>query len=498
MGGSWSGAGFLEQIDGSIEDFPPIRVLFMLNRLKSTGCLSIQHQQELVIVQVRNGAVVGCQGVPRLLASLGVSGSADSDLMGLVGMAIAGGSPPDVALNAAAAGLGDVLANMVGMTKGHVLFENELQPSNAPITLPVPLPRIISSGLRRSRTALFVQQRTATMRHHVMLLSLPDDSLIDSWGLDPVALRLLRVARKNADRKPTVSQLLRKGGCEHWQALDLLLQLGLVQLEPPRKLAPRPPRVVSAREPEPEVDPVAELRAELDLLRTTTPWVVLGLKLANDVSDEGIDRANRTVSKRYHPDGFVNQTRPLRKLASECFNIVQNAYNTMKDETLRMEVRARLAAEEKGEQYVADRDRQEAEMVYARAQVLFRKKDYRAAKKAFDHANQLDPVNWRYKYMQIRTDYHLGAVTGNVSVEQILALSGPRGHTMADVTYEAAEILAREKKEGRAFELHKKVLSLNPEHIGARRRVRMRQKRKAEDNKSGSGLFSGLFRRKKK
>jgi hypothetical protein len=56
----------------------------------------------------------------------------------------------------------------------------------------------------------------------------------------------------------------------------------------------------------------------------------------------------------------------------------------------------------------------------------------------------------------------------------------------------------REGDETRAYKLFHQSLSLDSQNVGASRRVRLRSRReKEDDNKSGGGLFGGLFKGRK-
>ena len=499
MSASWSCMGLPEQIDGSNQEFPPIRALFALYRLKASGRLSIRHADRVRLLTLQAGKVVGLTGAPDLLSECGVVGPEDADLMGLIGAAIAAGKSPEEAMLAAANGLGDLFAASIGVSDGQVLFEDGLKPSGAAIPLPLSIPRIIRGGLERARPFEVLESALAEELSCEIRLSLPDDSTHDSWGLTPVSLRLIRIIKKNAERKPTLGMVIQKAPRERMVAVDLLLQLGLVSLfEPPVRV--RKPRKKPGAAPEAAVpSPFDVLTAELQQLKAQEPWEVLGLRQSKEITDEGIDRANRTASRKYHPDQFSAEPEPVRAVAAECFAILQDAYGAMKSATLREEVTARLEAAENGEQYVTDRDSTEAEMLYSKAQLSFRKKDYSVAHHGFDRALRLNPGKWRYAYMARRTGYHTGVLSGAEAAQLILDLDGPRGLTRADVLFEVAEILMKEKEEERAHDLYRQVLQLNPEHIGARRRGRIRKMRKAAaDEESNTSLFSGLFRRKKK
>jgi hypothetical protein len=101
--------------------------------------------------------------------------------------------------------------------------------------------------------------------------------------------------------------------------------------------------------------------------------------------------------------------------------------------------------------------------------------------------------------MLLRSRYHLKELEGEDAAQQIQDLDGPRGLVRADVLFEVAEIFMRDGAKRRAHETYDAVLKHNPEHIGARRRLRIKSMRSAASGEdSSSGMFSGLFRRKKK
>ena len=344
MNEPWSGEAFLHRIQGPLEKFPPIRVLFLVHRLQARGRLGVRTPGGQVEFDVDAGRIVGCVGAPGLLRRLRVEGSPTADLTELVGLAIRAGTPPDQALQAAADGVGDLLAATVELTGGAVVFTPDAPRKGMPMPLPAPIPRIISDGLRRARHAEQVRLKLTPLANRRVALHVPQDAPEARWGLPPVALRLVR----RAEAQPTLSMLLRTaegtGREEEWYAVDLLLQLGMLSLQEAGARAAAAP--APAPEPAPEPDPGAALLADLQgvlaRLRVQKPWEILSIESHEQVNDAELDRALRKISARYHPDRYVGQSGEVKELAAQCFELAMEAHGRMRDPVLRADLKARL------------------------------------------------------------------------------------------------------------------------------------------------------------
>ncbi|MFT4978424.1 MAG: tetratricopeptide (TPR) repeat protein [Myxococcota bacterium] len=494
MTSGWSAKPSLRAVQGPLDEHPPVQVMFLAHCHAATGRLTIRMEAGRVEIDVQNGRVVGISGIPRLLASVGIEGAPGANLEGLLGAAFQAGVPLDQSMQAAADGLGDVLAMTVGKTGGAVHFEMGMGPRGAPMVLPVPIPRIIAGGLQRTRHPEVVRRQLSPVSNRRVLLRPPTNTPSSRWGLSPIALRLVR----RAEEQPTLNRLLRTaegvGRAEEWAAADLLMQLGMLDLQELRGQA----TPEAAPEPAP-LDHTKELKAALSSLQGQRPWEVLELKVLADVTDPGIERAVRTISSRFHPDRFASDPPSARTLAERCFAQVMEAGEALASEALREEVKARLDAELRGEQYVTEQERKDAEMAYARGQVAFRRRQFDEAVRDFRLAHSLDPEPWRHRYMLTRSEHSSGARSGVEVAEELLELVGPRGTARADVLFEAGEILLREGLDDRAYDTFSKIVEIYPDHIGARRHLRLRKKRaRSPEDEGSSGLLSGLFGRRKR
>lgn len=502
MTGGWTATPSLNTVDGPLEACPPIQVMFLAHCTGATGRMTIRLEAGRVEVAVQSGRVAGIAGVPRLLAGVGVEGGPASTLEQLLGLAFQAGVPLDQSMAAAAAGLGDVLAMTVGRSGGHVHFEPGAGPRGAPMVLPLRLPRIIADGLRRSRHPEVVRRELAPVANRRVLLRPPANVPTQKWGLPPVALRLVR----KAEEQPTLNRLLRTadgvGRAEEWAAADLLMQLGVLALQERAGSQPdTAPAPAPAPAPEPVVDRALELKDAFAKMNGAQPWEMLGLTTPGDVNDQGIERAARTFSAKFHPDRYGGESPQTRALAARCFAMIMEAKEAMASPAVREEVKARLDAELRGEKYVTDKERKEAEMAYARGQVAFRKRQFDDAVRDYRFAATTDPEPWRFRYMLARAEHACGARDGIAVAEELMELDGPRGTTKADVLFEAGEILLREGDEERAYSTFLKIVEIYPDHIGARRHLRLRERRSqqgGESGGSGGGLLSGLFGRRKR
>ena len=232
-------------------------------------------------------------------------------------------------------------------------------------------------------------------------------------------------------------------------------------------------------------------------MRGQLPWDLLEIESHRQVNDIDLGKAQRRMSSKYHPDRFVGQSDEVKALAAECFELVMDAHSRMEDPVLREELKARLEAAERGEKYVTDAERQEAEVAYARGQLTFRRRQWAEALAAYEDALRLNPEPWRYTFMRARAAYHVGQLTAEQVAMALMELEGPRGPQKAEVLFEAAEILLRDGREEQGYDLCGKIVEVYPDHVGARRRLRMRDLRQRKESAPSGGLLSSLFGRRK-
>src|SRR4029453_2353605 len=135
----------------------------------------------------------------------------------------------DSALNIAAQTLGARVADLLGQD-GHVEFDTQAKPTGQQVVLPVSVPRMLTEGLKVSRSIDRIRPLYLGTRGGRVEIKVPHGVGLEQLGLDPVAYRLLRKAQKI----PQIDLLLKseEGDADaRILALDLLAALGYIRIK---------------------------------------------------------------------------------------------------------------------------------------------------------------------------------------------------------------------------------------------------------------------------
>lgn len=538
----WAGADFLAEIDGPAHRFAPARVAFLAHRVGASGWLVISGPGGEEAVAFGAGRVVGARSAGALAAALGL-GVGAGELSALVGAAISAGRSPDEAMIEIALAIGDLWLGCPA--EAQVVWRAEAPPR--PLGLPLPVPRLVARCLERARPAALLRGELGARRDDHLRLSLPDDAEEGAWGLSPAALRLVRAA----GRAPTIGALLEAGGADRddvWLALDWLLHLGLLQAEaasgdasgisvegvdlgpapspgrppvvappvrtpvstppiraaaPPSSAAPAAAPPPAPRGPAPAAGPAAgpaePLRALLSKLTSATPWDVFELNAPADVNIDELDKRFRAASSAHHPDRHGGSPAEVAQLSTEIFALYQSARAAFDSEDFRKEVRERLLCRAEGRPYVSDADRKAAHLHFKKGEAALRARRLGEAVEELAAGAARDPLDWEIAVQLIIAEWRAEKVLPLVAAERLLAVKTDRKSINADIQYHAGEMLLAAGKEDEAYKRFHACLEKDPEHVGAQRRVRLRQTReeKVVEAKSASplsgikGLFSG-------
>ncbi len=520
----WSGADFLAEIDGPAHRFPPARVAFLAHRVGASGWLVVAGPGGEEAVAFAAGRVVGARSAGALGAALGLPTGA-GELAALVGAAIAGGRSPDEAMVEIALCIGDLWLGCPADAR--VLWRAEAPPR--PLGLPLPVPRLLARCLERARPAAALRGQLGARRGDRLSLSLPDDAEEGAWGLSPAALRLVRAA----GRAPTLGALLEAGGADRddvWLALDWLLHLGLLQAEapagdisgisvegvdvapegppirpavaaPPARPAavPPAPRPAAAAAPARPGGPAEPLQALLTQLTGAAPWDVFELSAPADVNIDELDKRFRAASSAHHPDRHGGSPPEVARLSAEIFALVQAARAAFDSEDFRKEVRERLLCRAEGRPYVSDADRKAARLHFKKGEAALRARRMPEAVEELAAGAARDPLDWEIAVQLIIAEWRAEKVPPLVAAERLLAVKTDRKSVNADIQYHAGEMLLSAGKEDEAYKRFSACLEKDPEHVGAQRRLRLRQAREVKEVEARSssalsgikGLFSG-------
>ena len=512
----WADLSFLRSVSGPLEQYPPIRVLALAHRVKATGRINIVTDEGKKTVDVDAGRVVQASGFHDLLEFLGLTNGPDADLAQVLGRGVKAGMAADAALNIAAQTLGARLADLLGQD-GHVEFDPHAKPHGQPVVLPVTVPRMLTEGLKVSRSIDRIRRLYLGTRGGRVEIKVPHGVGLEQLGLDPVAYRLLRKAQKI----PQIDLLLKseEGDADsRILALDLLAALGYVRIKAgtPIERVEVPeeepkPKAESAREnlmteevavttrvktralKKPEDPKLVELKLVRDRFRSATAVEVLGVEQLDDLAPDALDRKFRDVSQRYHPDRYSNDGKGFRLVADDIFALVNQAYEALKDPTILEEARERIRAKHTGTTFVSRREKQLAKISFAKGEIHFRARRWGEAYDDLSDAVKLDPETWRYRALQVQAGFWAEKLTAREATERIddivkdLAVKADAAenpseqdqhrHAVADLLFQLGEIWIRAGDEPRAYKLFERAKIANPKHAAALRRLWLKQVR---------------------
>ena len=358
----------------------------------------------------------------------------------------------------------------------------------------------------------------------------PDDSPETRWGLPSIALRLLRSAMKNQ-----VAGVSRASPDEVWLAVDLMERLGMMTFTDEtierrkskksgegstsskrrnrrspddstgehkaskhrskdksrsrsgsKRRSSKTDRSDRSSAGSKEDSRLSRLRKFLKNQHQMTPLEQLGIEKAKDISAEGVNEAFRRSSADFHPDRFASESREVRKMAQEAFSALGDAYDALQDKAVLTDLRLRKSAKEEGRVYVSDAERKKAKLEFTKGDVYFKQRNYEAAHDRFNEAHQLDPTEWKPAFMAARSGWLGGVLDSKDAVAMLQAVDVKGGKDKAELLFVTGEILISDGAEKEAFKCFDQAVSINPEHVGARRRIRLREMRETNEKQSGS------------
>ncbi|MSQ01647.1 MAG: response regulator [Myxococcales bacterium] len=504
--GQWSGAAFLASVRGPIERVPPVRMLFLAHRLDATGALVVDTAAGTVRIVLRSARVMHVEGLPGALSALSPTLLDHRHLQRDVAEAVGAGHAIDDILNAATAALGEWLARSVALRGGAVVFEPDVAPPAGSFPLPLPIPRLIASGLRLGRTAAEVEREWRAASGAVVRLRVPDDSPETRWGLDATCMRLLRLANKPTSVAALLDEAAGGDGQRRVDALrglDILYVLGLVLVDG----GPLDHQVGglasgnSSGAGEMVDDPrAARLRAVLAAAEGAHAVDVLGLGELKTLTEEDVVGGYRAVSRQYHPDTYFSAPPLVRALAEACFAKINAAYEMLKSPGGVPDAQRFLTARAAGRGMVSERDHLTARVAFKRAEVLFRNRDWKGADTLFLEALRLDATTWPHAFAAHRA----GALSKRLTTEAAMAslddLQCPDMRKRADVLVAIGNILKLDGRGAEAMRRYRQAAEADPENRDAQREIRLHQSRH-EKVRSGAAVggaaerMSGLFRR---
>lgn len=503
---------------------PPIELLFYALRGGETFGIGVHGPRFWASLVLKGRRVHHAEGIPGLLGPLEAELPNPARLQGHltndIALAMESGFALDAVLNAACMGVGLFLASLVGRDDVNA----HLQPSRVPpagsFPLPEPMLRIFSRGLAELRSA----DQVAAELQPFLFNTVRAAPGAPPPELDPIVLRTLRIVRPNMNLNELIiaSGRHQKDRTAHaLQAIDLLLQTGLINLDRPDR-APRvsfasyadepqavaaaedrpfieildadsnpqeiddehtplppkppPPSPGPARPPPPrKADPMPEEEAAvLDLAARCSelnPLVVLKLSgdALNDIFTlQGVQAAFTREASVFRPESFARASLDTLEAVTALDEIFRSSREALYDPAIVALWLRELRAFAELPPEANDDDARRARELFERAQALAYRRVWTEAQHAAMLAARLDPRQARYRILDIFCRVaarQISPVDGVMNLDALF-LTEPKEQALAQVT--AGRLLKAAGRKSQAMSRFKAALQLDPDRADAK------------------------------
>jgi hypothetical protein len=536
----WHDARAMEPLDGPLARFPLARAAFLAHRCRASGLLRVFDGETTHSFHIREGVLVGVEGIPGLLGAFQGDIPHELNLDLAIGRAMAAGHSLDAVLEEICKSVGTAMAQWCLSDIGIISYKDDTENTGWGFRLPWSLIAMVGHGLYSAGSADLGQAMLEAQPTDPISVLIPEQVGEQRLGLDPLSLRVLNLARALPPFQDLVAQATRGNSARRREVLHrvyMLHRFGLLHLpEPPvgteeetqqvprrrqrtrraergeshEVRRPRPtegsasPERRSAPPAEPTADQtLAKLRKRVKTLQTQNFYQRLGLGDAKaKPTPKEADEAFHKLSRRYHPDAHGQSTPEVRDVAEEVFSLLSEAIEGLRKRRVAEEHWERNRCAQQGTPYVTDRDRTKAKMSFKKGERLFRNRDYAIAEACFHEAHLKDPLTPDYAFMHAYSAFLAKQMPAEEALRIIGALSPETGKQASEFhTTQGRIIRLSGGSEAKAMSHFEKAVAADAENRDAQRELRLHAMRSdAKPKASGGSAWSFLdrFRRKPK
>ncbi|MDQ1350372.1 MAG: hypothetical protein QG657_673, partial [Acidobacteriota bacterium] len=195
-----------------------------------------------------------------------------------------------------------------------------------------------------------------------------------------------------------------------------------------------------------------------------------------------------SYAKKYHPDRISHAPDPeIKEKANFVFAEMNKAYDTLSNEVKKRAYDSRGFKEGGQEDSIKDNLIERAKMLYRRAKALYTQKQYGEAVSLLDEAVSLDPNKPPYFLMLGLCQMNLPTLrrTAEKSLQKVI----DQEPWNVEAYMAMGTLFQSENQVNRAEGFFRKVLSLNPDHAQARKKLQELMDSRTDKKKPGFSLF---------
>ncbi len=446
----------------------PTALLIDAARGRRSGRLSwnARGNREIVLA-LRHGRIVQVLGLGLLDAYATRGIELHGDLAKDLPAVVAAGVPLQEAYATAAGAVGQELAGSASGKASRVQFVEEAV--DAALPLEADILDIVRRGFAEVRPAEKVARSLERrMSERVSAEGRPA-------GLGPWMMRVHAACQKGPKLVELAAENGQPGTAAYerfWLSLDLLMEMGLVQLGGGSS--------VVRRDADHEKQRLESLLRRIQEIRRLPAIEALGQGPDPDLEldADGVDSLFRSAAGPYHPDQYMDEPGRVQRVAAHVFALLNERREELLDEPgfLNLEVE-RLRCLGRGERWVTEDMRKHARVLFREAQGLESRKHWASAREKVERAIELDPNETIFEVQRAFLRVVLQEITPAEGVRDIDALDLASVGARVEAAFRTGRLLRMAGQPQKAIERFDRVLQMAPDHVGAQREARLLRQR---------------------
>ncbi|MFT5585048.1 MAG: tetratricopeptide (TPR) repeat protein [Cognaticolwellia sp.] len=432
----------------------PVSQLYVAHLEQWSGLLELLSGGHSTRIYLQRGKVVQIEDMPGLLES--VCPHPTGNLRDDLGIAIQSGVDMQEAFLVAAKDIGVAFALSHGSDRVEALFIPEIAPPPGCFPLSESLAKILRLGFAAERPPV------AAYREYRSRLG---------WTLRPTGRAAKDLGTHLRDAVAGLSE-----DDLTWVALDLLLAVDVLRLE---EVAEDPHKAERRRKIKAKIQAL-ERRAQ-ELLGAP-PLEALGIDPKESMAwldVDGVSKQYRKVATPFHPDQIGRRPAPYQTAASAVFSAMTEAKEKLTREPGRLkEEKERWECKARGVPFVSRLDRDEARACFKRAQGHEHYRNWQEALTELDQAIALDSGERLYSVMRAFVLTILKQRTVPDAIGDIREVCKDAGIIpRVEGLYRIGRLYKMADRPRDALASFENLLEIVPDHLGAKREVRLLRKR---------------------